>query len=40
MSPARIWVGSEICGFILMTVAYGTPNQLTMLWRLSPERTV
>jgi hypothetical protein len=40
LSPARICVGSVICGFIFRTVLYGTPNQLTMLRRLSPARTV
>ena len=39
-SPARIVVGSPICGFMSRTVSYGTPNQLTMLTKLSPERTV
>ena len=27
-------------GFIRITVSYGTPNQLTMLRKLSPARTV
>jgi hypothetical protein len=40
LSPAWIAVGSVICGFILRTVSYGTPNQLTMLRKLSPLRTV
>jgi len=40
LSPARMSVGSVICGFILRTVSYDTPNQLTMLRRLSPRRTV
>jgi hypothetical protein len=40
LSPAWIAVGSVICGFILRTVSYDTPNQLTMLLRLSPLRTV
>jgi hypothetical protein len=32
--------GSPSCGFIRSTVSYGTPNQFTMLRKLSPDRTV
>jgi len=40
LSPARMVVGLPIWGFIRSTVSYGTPNQFTMLRKLSPERTV
>jgi hypothetical protein len=39
-SPTWIVATSPRPGFIATTVSYGTPNQLTMLWKLSPARTV